>query len=107
MPTPKPLQNEIQTSKSMPTNVIYADRFTNIGIGSAVTRLTLAVEAGDNNFAPTAQLIMPTPALFEAIQFMAETINNDEIKKNIISTLDLFKEKIMNPKEQPTSNILD
>lgn len=74
---------------------IYADRIINIGVGASVCRLTLGVEVADDVMAPTAQIVIPTPALFETIEFLSSSItDNDEIKKNIIEGLDTFKEKI-------------
>lgn len=82
-------------SVTSPTQAIYADRIINVGIGTSVSRLTLALEVGENVVTPVAQVVIPTPALFEALEFMATSITrNDKIKKSIVDGLDAFKEKI-------------
>ncbi|MDP1678577.1 MAG: hypothetical protein Q8L02_00355 [Candidatus Nitrotoga sp.] len=99
MPTSDAPQQLVNAALS-PVQVMYADRITNFGIGISVSRLTLAMEIGKDNFAPHVQLIIPTPALFEALEFMATAItNNDSIKKDIINALDAFKEKLAKTSE--------
>lgn len=96
MTTPSNLQPTAGTGNiPMPTQIIYVDRILNVGIGGSVCRLSLAVEVGENAFMPTAQLVIPTPALFEALEFMAGSIsNNDEVKMKIADILTTFKDKL-------------
>lgn len=84
-----------QANVTLPAQVIYADRIINVGIGASVSRLTLAMEVGENTFGQFAQLVIPTPALFEVLEFMATTItSNDEVKRRIVDGLETFKAKI-------------
>lgn len=76
--------------------VIYADRIVEAGVGSAVSRLTLGIETGPNNYTPTIRLVMPTPALFEAIANISNSaINNEDIRQKLIKGLDEFKSTLM------------
>lgn len=97
MPTNQPeMSQSTPVAVSIPSQIIYADKIINVGIGISVSRLTLAMEVGANTVAPFAQLIIPTPSLFETLEFMANNVtNNDAIKKGVIEALDNFKEKFL------------
>lgn len=96
MSTSKSAQTpQLPVSLGTPTQVIYADRIYNVAIGPSVSRLTLAMEVAENTVAPNFQLVIPTPALFEALEFMATTITtNDNVKKGLVDGLNTFREKI-------------
>jgi hypothetical protein len=84
--------NQPSASVGVATQVIYADRILSFGIGASVARLTLGMEAGENTFVPVAQIVIPTPSLFEALQVMATKIaTDDELKKGIVDAMDAFK----------------
>lgn len=90
-PKPQPPQQE-QTIVGSPTQIIYADKILNIAIGAGVSKLTLAMEVKENTLSPFAQLVLPTPAMFEALEFFSKTISSDDnLKANIIEALDTFK----------------
>lgn len=81
----------------MPT--IYADRIINAGFGPGVSRLTLAMEVGVGVFTPSATLVLPTPALLEAMSAVLNAFQgNTELKEGILKGLDGIKEQISNPK---------
>lgn len=95
MPTNNRNAADQQPAQTLSHGVIYADRITAFGVGPAVSRLTLSMEADDNTVTSIAQIVMPTPALFDALEFMANAIENDEsVKKGIIDALDSFKAKL-------------
>lgn len=97
MPTNQPeMAHSTPEVVSMPPQIIYADKIINVGIGVSVSRLTLAMEVGANTVTPFAQLVIPTPSLFETLEFMANNVtNNDAVKKGVIEALDVFKEKFL------------
>jgi hypothetical protein len=79
----------------VPTQVIYADRILNMGIGASVSKLTLALDVGDNTVAPFANLVLPTTSLLEALEFMSSAISsNEELKKSIVAGLDALRDKL-------------
>ncbi len=76
--------------------IVYADRVIEVGVGPSVSRLTLGLESGPNKFTPVARLIMPTSALFEAVEVISQTmIAKEDVRKNLIKGLDDFKNKLM------------
>lgn len=91
--TPKKLDDS-HSSITLSVPVVYADRIVNVGLGVAVSRLTLGVEAGENNIVPTTQIVLPTPAFFDAIEFMAKHLMTDESRLPIIEAMDQFKAKL-------------
>jgi hypothetical protein len=97
VPTGTRVQETVQqpTVVGAPTQIIYADRILNMGIGGSVSRLTLAIEVGENTFNPFAQLVIPTPNLLEALTSMSHAIDdNDEMRKVIVDGLDALKKKL-------------
>lgn len=75
--------------------VIYADRITGAGFGAGVSRLTLALETGPDTFVTSAVLVLPTPALLEAMSQVLNSVRGDpKIKQGIIESLDKFKEQL-------------
>lgn len=79
--------------ESMP--VIYADRVINAGFGPGVSRLTLAMEMGIGTFTPSAILILPTPALLEAVSVVLNAFQgNDEIRDGVIKGLEAIKTQL-------------
>lgn len=101
-----------QTSKNKPATaakkitvennipqVIYADRIINAGFSSSVSRLTLGVETGHETYTQSATLILPTPALLDAMSQILQGINeNVDLREGIIQSLDAFKEKLISVK---------
>lgn len=98
MPNKEPqISQSPPTTATLPAQIIYADKIVNVGIGVSVSRLTLAIEVGENTVAQFAQLVIPTPALFETLEFMANNVTNDgEIRRSVVEALDTFKEKFQN-----------
>ena len=75
--------------------VIYADRIVNAGFGAGVSRLTLAMETGQNTFTSTATLVIPTPALLETVTGVLNAIQkNPEIEEGIHKALEALKAQI-------------
>jgi hypothetical protein len=98
MPTKVKKSTELDNanpSVSAPVPVVYADRIINLGLGVAVSRLTLGLEVGENNILPSTQIVMPTPALFEAIEFMAKHLMTDAARKPVIDALDKFRSELV------------
>ena len=96
---PKKSVNSDEAMESQPSihpaiPVLYADRIVNMGLGPAVSRLTLGVDGGNNVVMPVTQIVIPTPALFEAVEFMARHLESDEAKMHIIEALEQFKAKL-------------
>lgn len=78
-----------------PSQVIYADRILNFGLGPAVSKIALGMEVGENTFNQFAQLVLPTQGLFEVLEFMSNSIQaNNELKQNLIQALEKFKEQL-------------
>ncbi|NTV94842.1 MAG: hypothetical protein HGA75_05430 [Thiobacillus sp.] len=76
--------------------IVYADQIVNIGVSMSVSRLTLALETAENSITPFAQLVIPTPALFEALEVIAKTVmKNDQFKQPVIEALDAFRLKLL------------
>lgn len=83
------------TKESDIAKVIYADRILNVGFGPGVSRLTLGMETGTGTFAPTATLILPTPALLEAMNAVLTAINgDDDLKKALIKGSEALKDQL-------------
>lgn len=75
--------------------VIYADRIVNVAFGAAVSRLTLAMESEPNTFALTATLVVPTPALLEAMTGVLNAFQkNPEVEKGIFEALESLKAQV-------------
>lgn len=75
--------------------VIYADRVINAGFGPGVCRLALAMETGIGTYTPTATLILPTPALLEAMAAVLNAFQGEtELKSGVLKGLDAIKEQI-------------
>lgn len=76
------------------TTLVYVDRILNLGLGPAVSRLTLGMEVGVNTFSPTTTLVIPTTALIDALKGMQSSVHeNKEVKAGIIKGLDAIKEQ--------------
>lgn len=72
--------------------VIYADRILNVGFGPVVSKLTLGLEVGPNTFSSFANIVIPTLALIEAVEFLQKaTSENDEMTSVIIDGVDKIK----------------
>lgn len=83
------------TSIAPTIQTIYADRIHNIGFGMAVSKLTLAMEVSDNVVNPFAQVVIPTPALFDMLEFISKAVASDpKLTQSIIDSLDAFKAKL-------------
>jgi hypothetical protein len=96
------LQDQKKIPFTMPNQVIYADQIINIGVGMSVTRLTLATEVGEGLISPFAQLVMPTPALLDALSPITDALmNNEAIRKNVVDALDALREKLMKQNGSP------
>lgn len=81
-----------------PKQVIYADRVINAGFGPGVSKLTLAMEVSVGVYAHSATLILPTPALLEAMTAILNSVNNNpDLKASLIDGLDKFKEQLNSP----------
>lgn len=77
------------------TNVLYADRITNVAFGPMVSRLTLSMELGPNIIEPTHTLVIPTSALIDVLNFMQETLHaNDELKNGLLDSMALIKAQL-------------
>lgn len=95
----KSKSKEIETVATLdlgsPKQIIYADKIVNIGVGIGVSRLTLALESDDTNVSAFAQVVMPTANLFEAVEFMANALNNNaDLKKKLAIAMDEFRNKL-------------
>ena len=74
--------------------VIYADRVINAGFGPVVSKLTLAMEAGNGIFSPTATLVLPTASLLDAMNGVLNAFQgNPELKKGMLTGLDAIREQ--------------
>lgn len=78
-----------------PEKVIYVDKIINIGVSPWVSRLTFALEMSEGVSSSLTQLIIPTPALFDTLEFLTKTMTaRDDVKQNLVEALDQFKEKL-------------
>ena len=84
--------DQLSQNQGVVPPVIYADRIINFGVGASVSRITLGMEIGENSFVPVAQVVVPSPSLFEALQVIATKLETDDaMKKGIVDALDAFK----------------
>lgn len=89
-----PAQKPAVIESELPA-VIYADRIINAGFGPGVSRLTLAVEKDHGTLVVTNTLVLPTPALLEAMtQVMSAFSDNEEVRNKMIAALDAFKAQL-------------
>jgi len=83
------------TTAEAPLEVIYADRIVSVGVGQSVSRLTLATETSELSVIPFAQLVIPTPILFDTIEFLTKYVmENSETNASLIDSLATFKSKL-------------
>jgi hypothetical protein len=80
------------TKKQVPA--IYVDRLTNVNISPFVSKIDLSVDSVDGTQEAIFQLVMPTPALLDAINGFIKINGNEAVKNKIIESLVNFKEKI-------------
>lgn len=67
-------------------SILYADKVMGFAFGPNVSKLILGMEAHPQKTVPSATLILPTKELIEALQYMLETITNDEeLKQKLIN----------------------
>lgn len=86
--------NENPTIQEGLTQIIYADRILNVGLGPAVSRLTLGMEVALKTFSPTVTVIVPTTALIEALAVMQNALHeNETMKAAMINGMDALKEQ--------------
>jgi hypothetical protein len=78
-----------------PETVIYVDKIVNIGVSPWVSRLTFALEKSEGVSSSLTQLVIPTPALFDALEFLTKTMTDRvDVKQGIVEALDQFREKL-------------
>ncbi len=76
----------------LPPQVIYADRITNVSFGPIVSRLTLGLEVSPNLYNQFANIVIPTIALLEIVEFLQKTINeNEQLNTGIIEAMSQIK----------------
>jgi len=79
----------------MPTQLIYADRIINFGIGGAVSSMTLGLEIGENTFSTSAKIVIPTASFIEGLQFIVRSFEtNKELKGQLLESLDKVREQV-------------
>ena len=79
------------------SQVIFADRIINFGLGPQVSRLEFGIETDVNTFTSNVQLVIPTSALLTAIGFMQTTIHeNKEVKTALKAALEALSLQIDN-----------
>ncbi len=85
---PTMIIGEKLASANVPT--IFCDKFHQVQIGPAVSKISLTDEAGK----PIALVIVPTLAFIETMMQMTEIVtSNSELGKTITSQLDILKNK--------------
>lgn len=73
---------------------IYADKVFTLAVGPSVSKIVFATEVAEDKLDISTQLIMPTPALFDAIDFMVKSIwKNEEVKEGLLEGLEELREK--------------
>lgn len=79
------------------TQVIYADRIINVGLGAAVSRLQFGMEVSQNTVAPSFSIVVPTSALLDALNFIdTNVLSNPELKAGILKSMDAIRNQIEN-----------
>ena len=75
----------IHDGKALPR--VYADQFCQISYGAAISKVTLALESGDE-IRPFMELAMPTENFISGVKFMMESYSNQDLKKVMIDDLE-------------------
>lgn len=76
----------------LPLQVIYADRITNVTFGPIVSKLTLGLEVSPNLYNHFANVVIPTIALLEIVEFLQKTINeNEQLNTGVIDAMNQIK----------------
>ena len=83
----------VNTSAHIPA--FYADRLYNIGVGPGIAKLTFANESGPNELTLAGQVIIPTAAFLEALDYISKSmLDNPAFFDNIANNLSKFLEKL-------------
>jgi hypothetical protein len=82
-------------------HVIYADKISNLAVGPAISKLTLAMEGDDKSTVPFSQIVIPTPVLFQTIEFLIDSVyKNKDLKDKLIDGVEALKNEIIKTKEK-------
>ncbi len=75
--------------------MVYADKITTFAFGSSVSKLGLAIEVGPEKYVRVATIVLPTPTLIQAIEFMVSTLKQSEnMKLSLIQGANAFIEQL-------------
>jgi len=77
------------------SNLIYADKVIGIGLGAAVSKIVLGLEApGAEEDSPSTTLVLPTHALLDLVELVNKTIsNNDSLRNALLEQWDQLSQR--------------